>query len=264
MQGEVLYDINELVIALVVIILLLLAIELGFRAANRAPSKLTDAAKAPVLAISGAILGLLALLLGFTFSMALARFDQRKQVVLQESNAIGTAYLRARLLPEPDRAAVAGLLRAYVQNRLDFDNLRGEPAQFKAVIGRTEQLQRELWSQALSAVQKDDREVTTGLFIESLNEVIDLHAARLSAIDNHVPEPVLMLLLLVAIMSATGVGFACGLQNSRHFFTTTMMALLIALVIIIILDLDRPRRGLIRVGQPSMIRLHESIKNDIP
>lgn len=264
MQRELFYDVNEVVIALVVIGFLLLAIELGFRAANRAPSELTDAAKAPVLAISGAIVGLLALLLGFTFSMALSRFEQRKQLVVQESNAIGTAYLRARLLPEAERAAVAGLLREYVQNRLDFHNFRDDSTRSKVVAGRNEQLQRELWSNATAAVHKDDREVTTGLFIESLNEVIDLHADRVAAMENHVPEPVLLLLFLVAIMAGLIVGFSCGLQGSRHFFTTTLMALLIAMVIIIILDLDRPRRGLIFVGQGSMIRLQESIKNDTP
>ena len=264
MHGEIFYDVNELVIAVVVIILLLLSIELGFRAARRAPANLTDSAKAPVLAITGAILGLLALLLGFTFQMSLNRFNQRKELVLKESNAITTAYLRMRLLPEPDRTAVAGLLRAYVQNRLDFFNLREDPGQFQTVLSRSRELQQELWSHAISAVQRDDREVTTGLFIESLNDVIDQHSNRISAMENHVPEPVLLLLVAVAIMSALALGFACGLQNSRHFFTTTMMALLITMVIIVNLDLDRPRRGLIRVGQESMIRLNESIKNDGP
>jgi hypothetical protein len=264
MHGEMFYDVNELVIALVVIILLLLAIELGFRAANRAPSDLSDAAKAPVLAIAGAILGLLALLLGFTFQMSLNRFNQRKDLVLKESNAIATAYLRMQLLPEPDRSAVAGLLRAYVQNRLDFYNLREDPAQFRTILNNSRQLQQQLWSHATSAVQKDDREVTTGLFIESLNDVLEQHSNRISAMENHVPEPVLLLLLSVATMSALALGFACGLQNGRHFFATTMMALLITMVIIVNLDLDRPRRGLIRVGQESMIRLHENIKNDTP
>ncbi len=85
--------------------LLLLAIEAGYRAGDKVPSGLSDSAKAPVLAISGAIFGLLALLLGFTFSMALNRFEQRKELVVQEANAIGTTYLRARLLPQPEQSA---------------------------------------------------------------------------------------------------------------------------------------------------------------
>lgn len=264
MQGEWFYEVNELVIALVIIILLLLATEVGYRFGDRVPPGLTDSAKAPVLGISGALFGLLALLLGFTFSMALSRFEQRKQLVLQEANAIGTTYLRAGLLPEPDRSAVASLLRSYVDVRLDFHNLRDDPAQFKTVIDRTEQLQRELWSHAVAAVPKSEPPVTTGLFIESLNDVIDLHSARVAAMNNHVPEVVLVLLFLVAIMAALLVGYGCGLMERRHSLSTTTMVLLIALVITVIVDLDRPSRGLIHVSQERMIKLRESIKNDTP
>jgi hypothetical protein len=264
MRAEMFYEVNELMIALVVIILLLLATEVGYRFGDRVPPGLTDSAKSPVLGISGALFGLLALLLGFTFSMSLNRFEQRKQLVLQEANAIGTTYLRAGLLPEPDRSAVVGLLRSYVDVRLDFYNLRDDRAQFKNVVDRSEKLQHDLWSHAVAVVPKNDPPVTTGLFIESLNDVIDLHSTRLAAMKNHVPEIVLMLLFLVAIMAALLVGYGCGLMKRRHTFSTTTMALLIALVITVIIDLDRPSRGLIRVSQESMIRLRESFKNDIP
>jgi undecaprenyl pyrophosphate phosphatase UppP len=263
-SGEVLYGVNELVIALVVIGLLLLIIEVGYRLGNRVPPGLTDSAKSPVLAISGAIFGLLALLLGFTFSMSLSRFDLRKQLVVQEANGIGTTYLRAGLLPEPDRSAVAGLLRSYVEARLDFYNLRDDQAQFKNVIDRTVKMQDELWSHAADVVQKGDRSATTALFVQSLNEVIDLHAERVAAMENHVPESVLLLLLLVAMLAAMLVGYGCGLAQRRHFFSTSIVAFLIGMVILVIIDLDRPNHGLIRVSQKSMIRLHDSIKNGAP
>jgi uncharacterized membrane protein (Fun14 family) len=262
--GEVFYGVNELVIALVVIGLLLLTIEVGYRMGDKVPAGLPDSAKSPVLAISGALFGLLALLLGFTFSMSLNRFEQRKHLVLQESNAIGTAYLRSGLLSEPDGPSIAGLLRSYVDARLDFYNLREDPAQFKSVIDRTEKLQDQLWSDAVKVVKKDDRPLTTGLFIQALNEVIDLHAARVAAMENHVPESVLLLLFIVALMSALVVGYGCGLAKRRHLFSTSIMILLIGLVIIVIMDLDRPNRGLIRVGQESMIRLQNSMKTDAP
>ena len=97
--GEILYGVNELVIALVVIGSLLLAVELGYRLGGKIPPELPDSAKSPVLAISGALLGLLALLLGFTISMSLNRFEDRRQLVVHEANAIGTTYLRSGLLP---------------------------------------------------------------------------------------------------------------------------------------------------------------------
>jgi hypothetical protein len=262
MTGELFYGIPELMMAVGVLVLLLLAIEAGYRAGDRVPSGWTDSAKAPVLAISGAIFGLLALLLGFTFSMSLNRFEQRKELVVQEANAIGTTYLRARLLPQPEQSAMVALLRTYVDTRLDFFNFRQNPEQFKATLNRTGQLQDELWSHAASVLPKTNPPVTAGLLIQSLNEVIDLHTKRLTAMENHVPEPVLLLLVAVAIMAGLTVGYACGLQNRRHFFSTMIMALLIAMVITIILDLDRPSRGLIQVSQNSMIRLRDSIKND--
>jgi hypothetical protein len=262
MSGEVLYGVNELVIALVVIVLLLLATEVGYRVGDRVPPGLTDSAKSPVLGISGALFGLLALLLGFTFSMSLNRFEQRKELVVHEANAIGTAYLRSELLPEPDRSAVAGLLRSYVDLRLDFYNRRDSPAQFNEVIDRTGKVQKELWAHAVEVVPKNDRPVTTNLFIQALNDVIDLEAERMAAKQNHVPEIVLLLLFLVAIMAAVLVGYGCGLMDRRHTFSTTTMALLIMLVITVIIDLDRPSRGMIRVSQDAMIRLRDSMKND--
>jgi predicted membrane metal-binding protein len=263
-SGELLYDVNELILALVLVSLLLLTIEVGYRLSDKVPAGLSYSAKAPVLAISGAIFGLLALLLGFTFSMSLGRFDQRKQLVVQEANAIGTTYLRSKLLPEPNRSAVAGLLRSYVDARLDFYNLRNDKGQFKNLIDRTEKLQDDLWLQVTSVVPKDDRPVTTGLFIQALNEVIDLHAERVAAMENHVPESVLLLLILVALLAAMLIGYGCGLAKRRHLLSTSIAALLIGIVIIAIIDLDRPARGLIRVSQSSMIRLHDSMKDDAP
>lgn len=263
-SGELLYSVNESVIALVFIVLLVLTIEVGYRMGNKAPPGLSDSEKSPVLAISGAIFGLFALLLGFTFSMSLSRFDQRKQLVLQEANAIGTTYLRSQLLPEGDRTAVGALLRSYVDARLDFFNLRDDQAQFNGVIERTEKLQDELWSHVSVVVGKDDRPVTTGLFIQSLNEVIDLHSERVHAMRNHVPESVLFLLLAVAVMSALLVGYGCGFAKRRHIFSTSIMALLIGTVILVIIDLDRPHRGVIRVDQASMIQLRDSMKKDVP
>jgi len=263
-SGEILYGVNELVIAFVVIGLLLMTIEVGYRLSDKVPAELSDSAKAPVLAISGAIFGLLALLLGFTFSMSLGRFDQRKQLVVQEANAIGTTYLRSKLLPEPHRSDVESLLRSYVDARLELYNLRNDKGQFREVIGRTEKLQDDLWSQVASVVPKDDRPVTTGLFIQALNEVIDLDAERVAAMENHVPESVLLLLILVALLAAMLIGYGCGLAKRRHLLSTSIAALLIGIVIIAIIDLDRPTRGLIRVSQNSMVRLRDGMKRDAP
>jgi hypothetical protein len=196
--------------------------------------------------------------------MAQSRFALRQELVVEEANDIGTNYLRSRLLPEPNKTETANLLRSYVDARLDFFRAGQEQEALKAADDRTGQLQNQLWSNAIIAVAKDDRMVTTGLFIQSLNNVIDDQEKRRAAMENHVPESVLLLLFIVALVAALCVGYGCGLVAHRHIFSTTMMLLLIMLVITVIIDLDRPRRGLIKVSQNSMLRLQQSLSTNAP
>jgi hypothetical protein len=134
----------------------------------------------------------------------------------------------------------------------------------REVLERTKQLQGRLWTQVAAAVEKDDRETTTGYLITSLNEVIDLHSARLTAMENHVPEIVLILLFILAAVSTAAVAYGCGLDGHRHLFATTMVPILLVLVITVIIDLDRPRRGLIRVNQESVLRLRDALNQPTP
>jgi hypothetical protein len=264
MSGELLYGVNIWLIALVMMLLLIMATEAGFRAGQKVRSRRDKTALSQVGLISGALLGLLALLLGFTFSMAQNRYALRQGLVVEEANDIGTTYLRSRQLPEPYKTEIASLLRQYVDARLDFFRAGVDEEHLKEAHDRATQLQNQLWSNALGAVQKDDRMVITGLFIPSLNNVIDTQEKRRAATENHVPESVLLLLFVVALVTALCVGYGCGLSAHRQLFSTTLMLLLIMLVITVIIDLDRPRRGWIRVSQNSMLRLQESLSTNAP
>ncbi|MGB7912657.1 MAG: hypothetical protein WCF59_10580, partial [Desulfobaccales bacterium] len=204
-------------------------------------------------------LGLLALLLGFTFSMAVSRYDARKQVVLEESNAIGTTFLRAQLLPEPPREEVSNLLRRYVEVRLEFYEAGNNQKILREVKDKTERLQNQLWTDGAALGEKDPRAVTTGLFLQSLNEMIDLNAKRISALENHVPVVTLVLLYFVAIMATGLIGYGCGLSGVRKFFVTIILSILISAVIMVIIDLNRPSMGLIRVNQQRMLDLRDSL-----
>src|SRR5262249_52033807 len=141
--------------------------------------------ESPVGAMVGSILGLLAFLLAFTFGLAASRFDTRRQTVLEEANAIGTTYLRARLLPEPQRSTLENLLREYVDVRIRgvLENKLAEAAK------RSEELQESLWSEAVKAANsKDSNPIMTSLFIQSLNETIDVHAKRvLVSVRSRIP-----------------------------------------------------------------------------
>jgi hypothetical protein len=125
--------------------------------------------------IQAAVLGLLALLLGFTFSMAASRFEARKELVRDETNAIGTTYLRTQFLPEPYKSNAARLLRQYVDTRLELQQFSHIPESLADINVRTAHLQDQLWSEAVAVADRDPRSVPTGLFIQALNEVIDGH-----------------------------------------------------------------------------------------
>jgi hypothetical protein len=262
MSRELLLGINEWVITLVLLVLLLLAAEVGFRQGRKLRSKLSEAVVTQVGTLSGAIIGLLALLLAFTFAMSLSRNDLRRDLVVEESNAIGTLYLRTGLLPEPERSEIRGLLRQYVDDRLDFYRAGVDENKLEQVNERTTQLQKRLWELVPSVLQKDDRTVTAALFVDSLNSVINFNTKRFEAMENHVPEGIFFLLFAVALMSALAVGYGSGIGKYRHRFPTIMLCVIVALVTAVIMDLDRPRSGFIMISQDSMVRLRDAINKD--
>jgi hypothetical protein len=126
-----------------------------------------------VLTLQSACLALLALMIAFTFAMALSRFEGRRDAVLQEANAVGTTALRARLLPEPHNTETPKLLREYVQIRLDVTQRAPSPAEFDVAVADSNRIQQQLWQQAMAMAAKNNDVVPTGLFIHSLNELID-------------------------------------------------------------------------------------------
>jgi len=137
--------------------------------------------------LEGAVLGLLALMIGFTFAMALSRFELRRDAVLDEANAIGTTALRARLLPAPHNAECVKLLKDYVRLRLDLTQRVLSLGELNAAITRSNAIQEALWQQAKAVAATDTEMVPTGLFIQSLNEMIDNQAKHLNAIRDRVP-----------------------------------------------------------------------------
>ncbi len=252
-MSPILYGFSSAAIAFVLFALILIANEAGYRGGRRQGSGSDEGARAQTNSIQAAMLGLLALLLGFTFTMALQRFDSRSQAVIEEANAIGTAYLRSDLLSGQARRDARALLAEYVELRLRAGevDLTQTEARREAKAG-VNALHERLWSVALEASALDARPATTGLFIQSLNELIDSHGRRDAALKKHVPEVVLLLLFAVFVISGAVLGYAGGLAGARPIVATVSMALLIVLVIFIIIDLDRPRRGIIRVNQDSM------------
>jgi hypothetical protein len=259
------YERSELVTALLLLVFLVLADELGFRSGWRGRNARSESLRSQAGAIQGALLGLFALLLGFTFAMAVGRFEARKQAVVREANAIGTATLRTRLLPEPQRDTVSRLFRRYVDARLETaqqPNL--DTPQRQALETEVDRLQDRLWHEAVVSVRADARSVAAGMFAQGVNDVIDAREEREAAMANQVPETVILLLFGFAALAVGVVGYGNGLAGSRALGATGVLILLITLVILLIIDLDRPGRGLIRVGQDSLVRLQQSLSAPVP
>jgi hypothetical protein len=209
--------------------------------------------------LESAMLGLLALIIGFTFAMALSRFEARRDAVVNEANAIGTTALRARLLPDPHRTETLKLLREYIQIRVDVVRSGQSLAESTAAVNRSNAIQEALWLQVKAVTVKDNGMVPTGVFIQALNEMIDDQAKRLSALRNRIPNVVLLGLFGIAAVACGFAGYASGLDAKRTRAPVYIMGILIALVILLIFDLDRPSSGLITNNQQSMIDTAASI-----
>ncbi len=242
-------------IFLAVLLLVTAAIECGYRLGNYRHHQSGDEKEAPVGAMVGATLGLLAFMLAFTFGMAAERFDTRKRLVLDEANAIGTTYLRTAMLPER-RDEIRALLRSYVDVRLDAVR-SGRVAE---QILKSEEIQGQLWSSATAIGVQHPDSIVVGLFVASLNEVIDLHAKRVTAgLRNRIPGAIWGVLLTIATLSLAAMGYHAGLAGTIRSLAIIVVAVTFSAVIALIADLDRPQEGALIVSQQALIDLRQSM-----
>lgn len=229
------------------LVALFLAGEIGHRFGLRV------AGEANVSTLEAAMLGLLALMIGFTFSMALTRFELRRENVLNDANAIGSAALRASLLPAPHAAASLKLLSEYVQIRLDITQRVPSPDELDAAVARSNGIQKALWREVKAVTAKDNAMVPAGLYIQSLNEMFDSQQKRLSVHRNRVPDAVLLTLYAIAIVAIGFTGYASGTAERRWRLPVYIMSFMVAAVILLIQDMDRFGAGFISVSQQPMI-----------
>jgi hypothetical protein len=210
----------------------------------------------PVGPMVGATLALLAFLITFTFGIAASRFETRRQGLLDEANSIGTTYLRAGLLPESHRIEIQRLLREYVAARIQG----AQSDQLVTAIARSEWLQKQLWSQATEVVSLDTQPIIAGLFVQSLNETIDLHTKRIHALSGRIPLAIWAVMGFVTVMAMTAAGYQEGLNSTCHSPVILALVLAFSVVAALIADLDRPHEGLLRVNQQIMIDLEKSMQ----
>jgi hypothetical protein len=250
-----LYRTHEVIIEGAFLALMLATTEVGFRLGRKFEGSSPDQIRSQTSTVQAAILGVLALLLGFTMSMAVSRFEIRKQLVLDEANAIGTSCLRAQLMPAPEGPKIASLLRQYINIRVQYGTAGNDLARLESLHTQTARLQTELWSRATAYAQQEPNPVKAGLLLQSLNQAFDMEEARWTAFQNHVPESVIYVNALVGLLATTLVGYSFGVNGSRNIFSVCVLALAITLVLAVIIDLDRPRSAFMRSSQQPMIDL---------
>ena len=249
------------VMFLVILMVVLLSIEVGFRYGARKRKLSNRKQEAPVASIIGATLGLLAFILAFTFGMAASRFDARKAITLDEANAIGTTYLRAGLLPEPQQTDIRNLLREYVKVRVEGV----KTGQINYLVQRSEGLQKQLWSKASTLAEKEPPPAFAGLFIISLNNVIDLHQKRITAaLRNRLPGPIWGALCIVTVLAMGAVGYQTGFSGARRTIAVLLVVLAFSVVMFVIADLDQSLDGFLRISQQPMIDLQKAINKPAP
>lgn len=210
--------------------------------------------------IEGSIFALLGLLVAFTFSSAGARFDSRRQLIVQEANAIETAYLRTRLLPPARQEAVQALFKKYLQTRISVYQSKS----FQEAGGKmesSEQIQEQIWAEAMAGA-KDGPMYASMLLLPALNQMFDIANERNMALRMHVPSIILAMLFALGIICAVLAGYSMSDGLTRNWLHRMGFALILAVTFYVILDLEYPRRGFIRVDSfdQALIRLESVMK----
>jgi hypothetical protein len=224
---------------------MLVLLEIGRRFGVRRMAADSEGARSGAGVVDGAVFALLGLLLAFTFSGAASRFDERRKLVVEEANAIGTAYLRIDLLPSAAQADLRASFRRYVDARLAVYRALPDIAAAKAELVRATGLQQEIWAKAVAA--STGAQAPTMLLLPALNEMIDITTARTMAAQTHPPTIIFVLLFALALLSALLAGYAMAPAGTRNWIHMVAFALTLAGAVYVILDIEYPRLGAIRV-----------------
>jgi hypothetical protein len=255
------YVINSSLVALGLVLVMLGCLEAGRRLGQRRIARDGAGATSGLGPIDGAIFGLLGLLIAFTFSGAAQRFDARRDLIVQEANAIGTAYLRLDLLAPEARDSLRGAFRRYLDSRLAIATAIGNPAAVSAATARSNALQNDIWRAAVPACRADASPAPCTLLLPALNEMFDITTTRTMAGRTHPPPVIYAMLFGLAAASAALAGFSMGGARTRNWLHMLGLAATMGIAVYVILDIEYPRLGLIRVDDFDvlLVQLRESM-----
>ena len=248
-------------LSLAVFLGMLTCLELGYRISSRAVPTEGDIHEG-LGTIEAAIFALLGLLLGFAFSGATSRLDMRRELIVEEANAIGTAYLRLDLLPSSAQPDLRRLFREYLEARLRAYHEDSDRGTRERLLAAVPKLQQQIWTQAVVATGAAASPAVASNTLLAINEMIDVSTARTVARQTRLPTLILVLLIVIALTSALVAGYAKAQRGRRSPLHAVLYAAAVAVTIYVVLDLDNPRIGLIRLDATEQILqdLHDSIR----
>lgn len=260
LQTDLLFSLDASWIVLVLFIGLLMVSELGFRI-GRKTSLLYNLTLEPQLqAMEAAMLTLLALILGFTFSMAATRLDARRQIVVDEANAIGTAYLRSDLMADPSaRSNYQRALKGFLAERIEIYQAPNTDPRLLEFEKRADAAQNLAWNMAVAQAREKPTPISA-LIVSAVNEMIDARGRQVKVFADRVPKQIVNFLFMLSLIVFGVVGYVNGIKDDRSIAITCLFAGAIVLTVFIVLDLDRPRRGLIQIEPTSLIQLQAGIR----
>jgi hypothetical protein len=258
---------HELPSSLVVLALMaamMAAAEIGYRAGHRRHERTGETGRGHFSAVQASLLGLLALLLGFTFHMSSLRYQTRRELVMEDANGIAALDLRCRFLPEPTRKEFHQLLRQYVDVLVDATSLdRGaKREQMPQAIAQAEALHSQMCKLVRAAEPDDQLSWGTERMVSLLSEVLSIQRRRIEAYENRVPDTIIGLLFGAAIAAAGAVGYSGGLGKHRGVLASVMLTIFVSGTVYVILDLDQPRRGITQVNQTPMLRQKQLLDHE--
>lgn len=233
-------------LGLVVTLVVIGVAELGYQVAKRNPA--TDAGAAGRAGIQAAMFTVVGLLLAFSFSLALGRFDARRTAVITEANAIGSTIMRCDLLDDGAAGRMRSYLKDYLEQRIAFVAADADDEARARADRASDTLQREMWSLTASTARRNDRSTEFPLFVSSLNSTFDAAGLQAGVTSAHIPDAIMILLILIVLIAVGILGFNTGKSGERNVGPMLLLAVTFGLVIGMILDLDHPQRGLVLVN----------------
>jgi len=248
------------IVFILFIVISLLCFEVGFRVGVWWQAREPGEQEGPTDLLVGSLLGLIAFILAITMGLAVDRHDARRALVVEEANAIATAYQRADYLPTADAEQLKELLRAYLPLRIVED-----PNEVPANIVKSADLAQQMWTIQARVAQTGYYSDLMSSLGESLNEIVTVSEQRIVAgVYTRVPQPITLLLLGGSALSLAMVGYSAGLKGRRSVLTASVLIVVIGVVTILVVDLDRPQEGLLNVSQQALLDVQRWIGPPTP